>query len=129
MRSKSYKIEIDPIPLRRARINNKRFYDPQSADKIAFGLHLLKQHGNEPMFSGPVQLDVIFYMSTGQNKANKEKTHHSTIPDLSNLIKFVEDAIVDTQVIITDDRIISIINAKKVYHSRPRTEFTITELE
>ena len=50
-------------------------------------------------------------------------------PDLSNLIKLLEDAIVDTKVVLTDDRIISKIIAKKVYDDNPRTEFILRELE
>jgi Holliday junction resolvase RusA-like endonuclease len=120
---------MTPIPLRRARINNQRFYDTQVKDKITFGLYLIQQHGSAPIFTKPLQIDITFYMRTGQQKAKMAKTHHDSVPDLDNLIKFALDAIVDTNTILTDDRIISIINAKKVYDSFPRTEFTITELE
>lgn len=120
---------MNPIPLRRPRINNQRFYDSQVADKIAFGLFLVQQHGNEPIFTKPLQIDITFFMNTAQSRAKMNKKYHATIPDLDNLIKFCLDAIVDTNTLLTDDRIVSIINAKKVYDSKPRTEFTITELE
>lgn len=120
---------MTPIPLRRPRINNQRFYDSQVKDKITFGLYLIQQHGSTPMFTKPLQIDITFFMRTGQQKAKMGKMHHDTTPDLDNLIKFLLDAIVDTNTLLTDDRIISIINAKKVYDKVPRTEFTITELE
>jgi Holliday junction resolvase RusA-like endonuclease len=130
MREKKYTIPLKPLAWKRAGISGTKFYDQQVNEKIAFGLYLLKQHGSDPIFENAVAIDIIFYMSTAQQKIKQKKIYHSTTPDLSNLIKFLEDAIVDTRAILTDDRIISVIIAKKVYDNKdPRTEFTIRELE
>jgi len=51
---------------------------------------------------------------------------HIKAPDLSNLLKFVEDVIVEAQIITDDSKIIS-ISAKKLYAEYPRTEFQITK--
>ena len=129
-RSKSYVIPLKPITWKRAGISDRRFYDQQLSEKIAYGLYINRCHGNEPIFQGPVVLEVVFYMAKSQGKKNKPKTHHHMFaPDLSNLIKLLEDAIVDTKVVLTDDRIISKIIAKKVYDDNPRTEFILRELE
>lgn len=128
MRMKEYIVPIRPISWMRPRINGKRFYDGQNADKVAFGLHLLNQHNNEPLFSKPISLEVIFYMPIAPTKKERvESSWHSIVPDIDNLCKFLEDAIKD--VLITDDRIICSLSAKKVYSKQPRTEFTIRELE
>ena len=127
MREKHYTIPLKPIPWKRCGLSGTKFFDTQVSDKIAFGLYLNQQHGSEPMFSGPVALDVTFFMSS-QNKIKRTGPHYST-PDLDNLLKLLLDAIVNTKTIMTDDRLISFITAKKIYDKNPRTEFTIRELE
>lgn len=128
MRSKSYIIPLKPIPWKRSGVSNAHFYDQQLQEKIAYGLYLLKCHGSSPKFIGPIELEVTFYMSMPQ-KGRQPGEHHSVTPDLDNLVKLLLDAIVDTKAIVSDDRIISIINAKKIYDPKPRTQFTIRELE
>ena len=128
-RSKSYIIPLKPTPLKRARLGCGRFYDSQVAEKTTWGLYMLKCHGSAPMFIKPSQLEVIFFMPVALKNTKKIGTYHANTPDLDNLVKFLLDAIVDTKTIITDDRIISAISAKKMYSNNPRTEFTIRELE
>jgi Holliday junction resolvase RusA-like endonuclease len=129
MKEKKYLIPLKPIPWKRAGISQTKFYDQQVNEKIAFGLYLLKCHGSDPLFTGPVELDVTFHMSTAQQKINQIKKYHHATPDLDNLVKLLLDAIVDTKAILSDDRIISVMHAKKLYSDSPRTEFTIRELE
>jgi Holliday junction resolvase RusA-like endonuclease len=130
LRSKQYLIPLAPIPWKRAGVSNRSFYDQQLDEKIAYGLYIARCHGEDAIFDKAVQMDVVFYMTKSQSKKNKPTSiYHSYTPDLSNLIKLLEDAIVDTGVVLTDDRIISIINAQKVYaDGNPRTEFTLKEL-
>lgn len=125
MRSKSYVINVTPIAWQRAQINGKRFFDGQIQQKVAIGLALAQQHGDEEVFSKPVELIITFYMH--QSKSNKEKYYHATRPDLDNLEKFLLDAI--KNVLISDDRIVWQVHKKKVYDQNPRIEFTITESE
>lgn len=129
MKEKKYLIPLKPIPWKRAGISQTKFYDQQVNEKIAFGLYLLKCHGSDPLFTGPVELDVTFHMSTAQQKMKQLQKYHHATPDLDNLVKLLLDAIVDTKAILSDDRIISVIHAKKLYDDKPRTEFTIRELE
>ena len=133
MIEKHYSIPLRPIPWKRAGLSGRTFYDTQVIDKVAFGLYLLKQHGNAPMFTKAISIDITFFMKTSQRKATAIKTfghkYHSIKPDLDNLIKLLLDAIVATKTIMTDDRIISIITAKKIFDPIPRTEFIIRELE
>jgi Holliday junction resolvase RusA-like endonuclease len=128
MREKSYLIPIKPISWKRCGLAGTTFYDTQVNDKIAFGLYLLKQHGSDPLFEKPLSLDVTFFMPKAL-KSKKRGDYHSSTPDLDNLIKLLLDAIVATKSIMTDDRIVSIIVAKKIYDVNPRTEFIIKELE
>ena len=124
-----YVIKGNPIPLARARVSKGVFYDPQSDLKEAFAWEY-KLHPGAKCYSGALKLTVTFYMAIPKMSAiKKEKTigtHHAKRPDLSNMIKFLEDAIMGLAYM--DDAFISVIEAYKVYDLCPRTEFTIEEL-
>lgn len=130
-----YKFILDgpPIPLQRARCGRQqKVYDSQKNHKLVAGIHLKNQFENKQIIEGILQLDVIFYMpipKKGCGKKNNgfEGNLHFKKPDLSNLIKFIED--VATGIIYTDDSRIAIIQSEKRYDQQPRTEFTITLLE
>jgi Holliday junction resolvase RusA-like endonuclease len=119
-----YVIEGDPIPLARSRHVNYHVYDSQKKQKLISGLSLRDQHGERDLYEGPIHMDVTFFMR--QAVKTPQSGLHFYKPDLSNLLKFVED--VCTKVIYYDDCLIASISAKKVYSTNPRTEFTIREL-
>jgi Holliday junction resolvase RusA-like endonuclease len=124
-----YVIPGDPIPLARPRFGKKKVYDSQRAEKLVWEIMLKNQHGALPELTGPLLLDITFYMPVAQKKMkNKEQLYgrpHQFRPDLSNMIKYVED--IANEIIYHDDCQISSITAKKVY-GEPRTEFTVTKL-
>lgn len=128
-RSKTYVVNLNPQPWKRAGLNGKKFFDQQKQDKIAFGLYLLQQHNNEPLFSGAIEVNITFFMPIppGKKKHIKPGTYHKTVPDNDNLEKFILDAA--KNVCYTDDRIISVSTHKKIYDNNPRVEMTITSLE
>ena len=124
-----YVIAGDPVALARARHYNRRVYDSQSQMKIVLGVGLRNQHDDRPFYTGPLQLDITFYMPIAKSRAKYAAslmgTYHFYKPDLSNMIKFYED--LATSILYDDDCYIAKINAKKIY-GEPRTEFTITRL-
>lgn len=117
----TYVIPGNPIPWARAGLNQDRFYDKQKHLKLSFGLVLQNLHGNRPLFSDPLHVQFIFYLK--ETKRNPSGNYHHTRPDLSNLIKFIEDA--STGIIYVDDSLICSINAEKKYDSNPRTEMFV----
>jgi len=126
-----YTIDGNPIPLARARHGKGRTWDSQKQVKFACGLQLKSQNFNQELFNCPLALDVTFFLPIPHRlpKRKKDLCHHSphaTIPDLSNLIKFIED--VATGILYKDDALIATITAKKVYSSVPRTELSLTKL-
>jgi Holliday junction resolvase RusA-like endonuclease len=127
MRSKTYCINVSPISWQRAGMNKARFFDKQVQDKIAVGLLLRKQHGNDPLFDGPLGIDIIFYIKHSKVKPKPLVKWHFTTPDVDNFLKFIFDAM--RSVVMVDDRLFSQVNMTKVYDMNPRTEFTIRELE
>jgi Holliday junction resolvase RusA-like endonuclease len=129
MEAITYIIKGDPIALARGRYHNRKVYDSQKNEKLCLGITLLNQHKARPLYSGPLQLDVTFYMPIAKSKQKQRNsildTYHVFTPDLSNMIKFIED--IANSILYDDDCLISKINAKKIYGD-PRTEFTITQL-
>jgi len=127
MRSKSYRIDITPIPWQRVARNGNRCYDTQTKESVSFILYLSQQHNDEPFFNKPIHLDVTFYMPIHKLvKDRPDSLHHATVPYLDNLYRFVLNAIKD--VLIIDERVISSVSLKKVYDKEPRTELVITEV-
>jgi len=126
-RSIKYIIPGDPIPLYRARFGgNKNVWDPQKEIKLVTSITLVSQHNDQPLFSGPVHLDIHFFFLTPKRKQYFNHQWHIYRPDLSNLIKFYED--ISTSIIFKDDCLIAKISADKSYDLNPRTEFIITEI-
>lgn len=133
LRTKSYMVEGNPIALARVRYSRGHFYDSQKNLKLVWGISLEKQHNDEPLFEGPLWMDIIFYLPIAKKcsgKLRKDLTNnwHLFKPDISNLCKFLEDVCID--IVYEDDCLIAKETIEKVYDdgNGPRTEFTISEL-
>jgi len=110
-------------------------YDPSKVDKADF-LALAHQSAPDMPIKGPVGLTVAFFMPrprnhyrTGKNAGELKQdapVAHTKNPDLSNMIKFIEDSL--NRVFWQDDKLIYKIFATKVYSEKPRTEIIIEEL-
>lgn len=118
-------IEGNPIPCLRPKIKGKNFYDTQSKIKENYGWQVKSQlHPSFTPMSDPIHLRLEFYMPIPVSYSKKKKEllngmFHFKKPDLSNLIKFVEDAL--NGIIWMDDRIITSINASKYYGKESKT--------
>jgi len=127
MRSKAYCVKVTPIAWQRVVRSSNRFYDTQTKDRVSFGLYLSQQHNDEPLFTNPIHIDVIFYMPIPKlTKERVNSLYHSTAPYIDNFYKFFVDAIKD--ILIPDERVICSLSMKKVYDKEPRTEIVITEV-
>lgn len=74
---------------------------------------------------GPLSVEVAFFMPKPK-KMPKGRTHHTTKPDLDNLLKLLTDA--GNEVIYEDDRQIVEVTAYKEYDDNPRIELKIQEV-
>lgn len=111
-----YVIQGDPIALARPRVGYKKVYDSQKNLKLVASIELEGQHEGVPFSGKALHLDVTFFMPFPQNMSliKQEKltgTHHIFRPDLSNMIKFIED--IATGIIYNDDCLIASVTAKK----------------
>ena len=123
-----YIIIGNPIPLARPRFNGRKIYDSQKHKKLVAGINLRHQHDNKPLYEGDLHLDVKFYLKIASKKKISilEDTYHVYKPDISNMLKFIED--VCTGINYKDDSLICSVFAIKKYSSIPRTEFEIKVL-
>ena len=107
-------------------------YDPAAKDKQSFAGILQQQAPKEPI-SGPVVLELRFYMARPKNHYGTGKKvgmlkdnapqFHTGRPDLDNLTKFCQDAM--NKIFWRDDAQICELTAWKEYSERPRTEIFI----
>ena len=122
---KIYTIDGIPVPLKRPRFSAGHVWNSQKQLFMIYGICLKEQHNDLPLYEGPLSLSITFYFP--KNKKQTNSYWHTFRPDLSNLIKLIEDTA--QGVLYKEDCIISEIHAKKVYDNDTRTEFTITELK
>jgi Holliday junction resolvase RusA-like endonuclease len=104
-------------------------WDTQKEIKAQYAIHLDAQHGDRPFYEGALHLEITFYFKVPKTRAKQYNAlldaPFSFRPDLSNLIKLVED--VATGILYKDDSLITSITAHKKYSDRARTEFYIKE--
>lgn len=128
MRSKEYIIHGVPVAWKRARLSAiRRFYDGQIDEKALYALKLKQLHGEEPLFTGPMRIDMLFNFNKVTSKGKVKPDYHTNYPDIDNLQKFVLDAI--KNVLIKDDRFVCSVTADKTFDKTNWTRITITELE
>ncbi len=123
-----YEIQGNPIALKRHRHSGKKCYDPQKKEKENLQWHIKSlMNGLFPAHTA-IKLVVEYHMPIPKSYSKRKAKEclqgpHTHKPDLSNLIKFTEDAF--NGLIWEDDSLISEIEARKFYSERPKTVFKI----
>lgn len=128
-----YVIMGQPVPLMRPRIKGRTCYDSQRHIKLIQGIGLRNQLDDKEPLVRAVSMTVTFYMTIPVSWSEKKKQAmigrpHTSTPDYSNLLKYVEDVCVDVK-ILRDDALIYECIGRKVYDENPRTEFLFVEIE
>ncbi len=127
---KHFVIIGDPVPWQRARISAYgNIFNAQKSQRLVTTIQLEDQYNEANLMSGPLKLDITFYMRIPRSRIKQiqyPNRYHTTIGDLDNYVKFICDAA--QGILYSNDATISVINAKKVYDKKPRTEFTISSL-
>ena len=125
-----YEIPGPPIPCQRPKFSRGRCYDPQAKQKkeIQFFIQNIAQSCFED--HGALKLVIEYQMPIPKSwSAKKRFKHinkpHVSRPDLSNLIKFTEDAL--NGVVWKDDALIYELHCRKFYSETPKTVFLIEE--
>lgn len=127
-------IEIpgEPIPLKRHRHCGKRTFDPQVKEKENMRWHLISLQKTIETAQKAIKLTIEYHLSIPKSYSKKMALKcvskpHCFKPDLSNLIKFTEDAF--NEMLWKDDSLIAEISAKKIYSQKPMTRFWIEPME
>ncbi len=131
MESLTLKFDGNPTPLQRPRFGARgKVYTPQKSQstkrRMAIeALHFMK---GRKLLSCPVEIEIHFKMKMPKSPKphQREGAPHYYRPDLSNLIKLVEDAL--NEVVWTDDAVISKIIAVKSYSEHPCTVVKVKEI-
>lgn len=126
------RIDGNPIALKRPKISGKYMYNPQCKIRDAFALQTKTQINGSLPFKNPIEIQLEFHMPIPKSLSKKKKealisTPHIKKPDLSNLIKFVEDAL--NGILWSDDKIIYLLTSKKIYSLNPKTLIYVQETE
>jgi Holliday junction resolvase RusA-like endonuclease len=108
-------------------------YNPQETEEGRF-LLLVKEQFNRAPFDGPLRLSCGFYMPIPKSTSKKkryamlnEEIRPDKKPDMSNLLKFVEDCL--NEIAWKDDsQIVSYGHMEKFYSEEPRTYIQIEEI-
>lgn len=137
---KIFVIDLAPIALKRHRVTTRggriKCYDMQVEEKRQFASEVRSQLDKNtvlPLYVPEISLRVEFefYCQMTQKRLQSpekyENTYVFTKPDLSNYIKFIEDAL--SKVIWYDDNQIVEIAAKKVYSEYPKVIVKVGEAD
>lgn len=90
-----------------------------------------KQLRTNEIITGPIEVDMIFYMPIPQSWSKKKKreaagTFHTKKPDADNLVKGVFDSL--NKLVWKDDNQVCKISAKKIYAEEPGISLDIKEI-
>ncbi len=129
--SKIYYLHGRPRPLARPRFAHGVVYDSQKDQKKIDSTDIYYQNGSLKMHEGPVELIVEFIFKIPESYSKAKQAQLLGQPcinniDLDNLIKFIADVCIG--VLYTDDKIITTIQAAKIWGSKNMTQFSLRAL-
>jgi Holliday junction resolvase RusA-like endonuclease len=121
-----FRIPGKPIPLARPRFSKTtaKVFDSQKDVKFLWGILLRQQNGNAPLLKGPLVIKAVFAFGTDDSSLWGKP--YTDVPDLSNCLKFLEDA--SEGILYEDDEIVTEVNVVKVWREASYTEFTVSEI-
>ena len=134
METRKYIVPLVPVPWKRPgyRKDLRIIWDRQKQLKQTYRTILEEQCTDLDPFCHACELKLIFYLPIPKKSRPKQGVsvlhgrYHHYRPDLSNLIKFVEDAAIG--ILYTDDSLIASCRAEKRYDENPRTEIYLLPL-
>ena len=123
-----YEIPGPPIPWKRPRLSGKRFFDSQAKQKKDIQ-YLIQLIAERDLLDAPeLKVCIEYHMPIPKSWSRTKRLTsigkpHVSRPDLSNLIKFTEDAL--NGIVWRDDALIYELHCRKVYSDDPRTKFIV----
>ena len=131
---KIYEVYGKPEPWAAPTRSGNRFFSKKTVYKHQV-IWQLKPQISHPPFTGPIRLDVNFFMKIPESTSGVRRRqmiagiiHHIGKPDRSNLLKFIEDCLQEAGVISNDSIIVS-GETCKMYGGDPKTVIRIQAIE
>lgn len=123
-----FSFALQPVALKRHRHGGHRTWNPQRAQMDEFARQFKEQADFKDISifeDCPLEIRCEFYIEmpkswSEKKKKSMERRPHTQTPDLSNLIKFVEDSL--NGVAYSDDKQIVFITAFKQWAREPKIE-------
>ena len=118
-----------PVAAPRPRISRNRTYDPRSKEKKAHAALIAQQLPPDHVpWATAVSLRLDFRMPIPKSLSKAKKAaltgkYHIKLGDLDNYVKHVKNVMTRAGV-WTDDSIVSILIASKIYSTKPETIIT-----
>lgn len=120
-------ISGDPISIFRPRNFNAHCWDSLKQLKHSAINQLEEQFKDQEPYLKPINIEYHFYFRPiGAHRSTTEYGYNHSRPDITDLIKFVEN--VSVGILFKDTGIIASISSFKRYSELSRTEIIITEL-
>src|SRR5690348_1502476 len=86
----TYIILGDPTPLGKIRDDHRRTYDQQHKNKAHCIRTIANQHQDQPPITGPIHIDIHFYMPLPQKGTSKLDMPHDGRPNLTDMVTYIE---------------------------------------
>lgn len=121
----SFIVPGQPFAWKRPASKGKMRFTPpkmRAYERLVGFLALNAVRGFNAPWAGPMMLSVVFTMKTPKRGKSHGMPHLSD-PDLSNLIKIIEDGMIG--VVYKDDNQIAYISASKVYGEKPNVHVIV----
>lgn len=123
----SVTMPLTPVAKGRGRVGmiagKARVFTPAKTRKAENELKYFLTQQNPPMFDCPICVCIEFVFVRPASVKAKKRPHHSVKPDLSNVIKTVEDAA--NGILWRDDSQIVTLISRKSYGERASIKITI----
>jgi Holliday junction resolvase RusA-like endonuclease len=123
---------MTPTPQGRSRsTKGGHHYTPEKTRLAAVDIKSQLLRGDIPLFKGPLELTAAFYFIRPKSVPQSKRPKHTVKPDLSNLVKLLEDSC-NGLLWLDDCQIVSLILDKYYVeeshkNQRPRIELELVE--
>ncbi len=129
-RSYTYILKGEPEALVLRRSEDIIGWNAHKERKLIADISFESQHGERPLFSGPISFDALFYFPIPHPVRAKIKAKHGDMhsdkPCVFLLLNFLVTS--SQGIFFVDTRNVVHTSGFKLYDREPRTELTITEL-
>lgn len=121
-----YVIPGEPMSYAYIRYGSSRVWDSQKEQRMYANIVIEGQHGERPLYKGPLELCIKFYLRPTRPKSALIGQFHTNAPKICDLLEVLNDAC--KGILYENECMISRIVTEKKWDSVERTEFYLKQL-